>query len=138
INDSMGHEYGDILLLQVAKRLSSQLRKYDTVARFGGDEFVLMMPMIQENSEVAAVAKKIIREFATVFDLKEQEAFVTTSIGISLFPDDGQTTGELLQNADAAMYRAKDAGRNRYQFFTQTMNDELRRYQQIETQLRRA
>jgi len=132
----MGHEYGDILLQIVAKRLSSHLRDYDTVARFGGDEFVLLMPQIQDNVEVVAVAEKIIREFSSAFYLKEQEAYITTSIGVSLFPDDGTTVGELLQNADAAMYRAKDAGRDRYCFFAQTMNDELCRQQLITSELR--
>lgn len=136
INDTMGHEYGDILLKIVANRLSSHLRDYDTVARFGGDEFVLLMPQIHDNVEVVAIAEKIISEFSNAFYLKERESFITTSIGISVFPDDGTTVGELLKNADAAMYRAKDAGRNRYCFFTQTMNDELRRHQLIISELR--
>ena len=136
INDTMGHECGDLLLQEVAKRLLSRLRDYDTVARFGGDEFVLLMPQIQDNLEVASVADKIIREFSSAFNLKKQQAFVTASIGISLYPDDGTTGSELLQNADAAMYRAKDMGRDRYCFFTQTMNDELRRHQLISSELR--
>jgi len=136
INDTMGHEHGDILLQKVAKRLSAQLRDYDTVARFGGDEFVLLMPQIRDTTEIAAVADKIIREFSNVFHLNKQQAFVTASVGISLYPDDGTTVGELLQNADAAMYRAKDAGRDRYCFFTQIMNDELRRHQLITSELR--
>ncbi len=138
INDTMGHEHGDILLQMVAKRLSAHLRQYDIVARFGGDEFVLLMPQVQDNAGVVSVADKIRREFSTAFTIKKQEAFVTASIGISLFPDDGTTAGELLQHADAAMYRAKEAGRNRYCFFTQTMNDELRRNQFIASELRSA
>lgn len=138
INDTMGHEHGDILLQMVAKRLSAHLREYDIVARFGGDEFVLLMPQIRDNTDVVSVADKINREFSTAFSLNKQEAFVTASIGISLFPDDGTTVGELLQHADAAMYRAKDAGRNRYCFFTQKMNDELRRHQFIASELRLA
>ena len=136
INDTMGHAYGDILLQSVAKQLTDHLRDYDMVARFGGDEFVLLMPQIKDNTEVVAVVDKIIKEFSSVFYLDKEEAFITTSIGISMFPDDGKTVGELLQHADAAMYRAKDAGRGRYCFFTKTMNDELRRHQLITSELR--
>jgi len=136
INDTMGHAYGDILLQSVAKQLTAHLRDYDMVARFGGDEFVLLMPQIKDNTEVVAVVDKIIKEFSSVFYLDKEEAFITTSIGISMFPDDGKTVGELLQHADAAMYRAKDAGRGRYCFFTKTMNDELRRHQLITSELR--
>ena len=136
INDTMGHAYGDILLQSVAKQLTAHLRDYDMVARFGGDEFVLLMPQIKDNTEVVAVVDKIIKEFSSVFYLDKEEAFITTSIGISMFPDDGKTVGELLQHADAAMYRAKDAGRGRYCFFTQAMNDELRRHQLITSELR--
>ena len=98
----------------------------------------MLMPQIEDNTEVVTVVNKTIREFSSVFYFNKEEAFVTTSIGISLFPDDGTTVGELLQNADAAMYRAKDAGRDRYCFFTQAMNDELRRYQLITSELRLA
>jgi len=136
INDTMGHAYGDILLQSVAKQLTAHLRDYDMVARFGGDEFVLLMPQIKDNTEVVAVVDKIIKEFSSVFYLDKEEAFITTSIGISIFPDDGKTVGELLQHADAAMYRAKEAGRGRYCFFTQAMNDELRRHQLITSELR--
>ncbi|MGB5298441.1 MAG: EAL domain-containing protein, partial [Thiogranum sp.] len=136
INDTMGHAYGDILLQSVAKQLTAHLRDYDMVARFGGDEFVLLMPQIKDNTEVVAVVDKIIKEFSSVFYLDKEEAFITTSIGISMFPDDGKTVGELLQHADAAMYRAKDAGRGRYCFFTQAMNDELRRHQSSTSELR--
>lgn len=136
INDTMGHAYGDILLQSVAKQLTAHLRDYDMVARFGGDEFVLLMPQIKDNTEVVAVVDKIIKEFSSVFYLDKEEAFITTSIGISMFPDDGKTVGELLQHADAAMYRAKEAGRGRYCFFTKTMNDELRRHQLITSELR--
>lgn len=136
INDTMGHAYGDILLQSVAKQLTAHLRDYDMVARFGGDEFVLLMPQIKDNTEVVAVVDKIIKEFSSVFYLDKEEAFITTSIGISMFPDDGKTVSELLQHADAAMYRAKEAGRGRYCFFTKTMNDELRRHQLITSELR--
>ncbi len=138
INDTMGHEQGDILLKMVAKRLSTHLREYDTVARFGGDEFVLLMAKTRDTTDVASVADKINREFSSAFSLNKQDAFVTASIGISMFPDDGTTVGKLLQHADAAMYRAKDAGRNRYRFFTQKMNDVLRRHQLITSRLRLA
>ncbi len=136
INDTMGHDYGDILLQLVAKRLSCHLRDYDTVSRFGGDEFVLVMPQIHDNNEIVSVVDKIIREFSNVYNLKQQEAFISASIGISIFPDDGTTFGALLKNADAAMYRAKDAGRDRYCFFTQSMNHELRRHQMITSEIR--
>ena len=122
INDTMGHAYGDILLQSVAKQLTAHLRDYDMVARFGGDEFVLLMPQIKDNTEVVAVVDKIIKEFSSVFYLDKEEAFITTSIGISMFPDDGKTVGELLQHADAAMYRAKDSGRGRLFLFTHAIN----------------
>ncbi len=138
INDTMGHEQGDMLLKMVAKRLSTHLRKYDTVSRFGGDEFVLLMTKVRDTTDVASVADKINKEFCSAFRLKKQQAFVTASIGISVFPEDGHTAGELLQHADAAMYKAKDAGRNRYCFFTRNMNDELRRHHFIASQLRYA
>ncbi len=135
INDTLGHDQGDILLKMVAKRLSAHLRQYDTVARFGGDEFVLLMTKIRDSADVASVADKINGEFSNAFSLNKQEAFVTGSIGISVFPEDGKTVGELLQHADAAMYRAKEAGRNRYCFFTQRMNDVLRRHRFITSRL---
>jgi diguanylate cyclase (GGDEF)-like protein/PAS domain S-box-containing protein len=135
VNDSMGHACGDILLAKVSRRISSGLRKYDLLARFGGDEFILMMPQVEEGPEIALVADKILREFSKPFDINGRGLYITGSIGISLFPQDGRTAGELIKNADAAMYRAKESGRNRHQFFTQDMNDELRRHQHIANQL---
>ncbi|RDH86647.1 MAG: hypothetical protein DIZ78_07010 [endosymbiont of Escarpia spicata] len=117
VNDTMGHKAGDRLLQQVAMRLSSKLRKYDTLARFGGDEFILLMPRADKNAEVVAVAEKLAADFILPFELEGQEMFVTASIGISIFPEDGRDVDGLLKSADAAMYRAKENGRNGYSFF---------------------
>ncbi len=138
INDSMGHDAGDNILRQVAARFSAQLRPYDTLARFAGDEFVLLLPHVRDNGEAASVAEKLLKNLEPPFDINGQEAFVSGSIGISIFPHDGLIEGELLQHADTAMYRAKEAGRRRYCFFTRAMNEELRRHQQIADRLRSA
>lgn len=129
VNDTWGHEYGDLLLRQVAERLKVIIRRYDVLARFGGDEFILILSPLGDDREAATLAEKILHEFERRFDLNGHSASVGASIGISRFPDDGRSGGELLQNADIAMYRAKKQGCNRYQFFTQAMNEELRRGQ---------
>ncbi len=138
INDSFGHGFGDLLLKQVAKRMQTGLRQHDFLARFGGDEFVLLMPLIHNTSDVSVLAAKIIGMFTESFEVQGQEIYVTTSIGIGMYPDDGHKSGELLKHADAAMYRAKESGRNRYSFFTPAMNGEIRRQHHIDDRLRKA
>ena len=138
INDIYGHEAGDTLLEEVAARISDVTRNYDLLARFGGDEFVMIMNNVENRSDVIYVAEKIISSFKPVFTLPDAQVQVTTSIGISIYPEDGSDPSELLKNADLAMYRAKSEGRNCYQFFNAEMNLELQFSQWVETNLRDA
>ena len=138
INDMHGHEAGDKLLKEAATRVSDVTRNYDLLARFGGDEFVMIMSNVENRSDVIYVAEKIISSFEAPFELPNANVQVTTSIGISVFPEDGDDPSELLKNADLAMYRAKADGRNGYQFFNAEMNLELQYSQWIETNLREA
>ncbi len=138
INDVYGHETGDILLREVASRISRLIRKYDFLSRFGGDEFVMIMPLLEDQSEVFSVIRKIIDSFNQEFDLGKAKVDITPSIGISVFPDDGDTPTKLLKNSDLAMYRAKSEGRNGYHFFTSQMNQDLERSQWIEINLKKA
>jgi len=115
VNDTLGHSVGDQLLQVVSKRLASLLRKGDTVARMGGDEFMLLLPEIAGGEGAAEVAQKILEAFREPFILDDHEIHVTTSIGIALYPEDGEDGDTLMKNADIAMYRAKDGGRDSYQ-----------------------
>ncbi|PKN69934.1 MAG: hypothetical protein CVU54_07850 [Deltaproteobacteria bacterium HGW-Deltaproteobacteria-12] len=117
VNDTLGHEAGDLLLQETAKRLSAALRKGDTVARIGGDEFVLIFHDLKGAADVIPVAQKIVDSFGQPFPIGTRQLAVTTSIGIAVFPDDGIDEAILLKNADIAMYEAKQAGRARYQIF---------------------
>ncbi len=118
INDTLGHDAGDELLKQVANRLSASLRSSDTVARFGGDEFTIVLPEIDSRESVSRVATKITEAIARPYTLNGNEARVTTSIGISLYPADGQHANTLLKKADNAMYQAKHHGKNHHEFYT--------------------
>lgn len=138
INDSLGHDHGDILLRSVSERATARLREFEMLARFGGDEFVLVLPRVEDSREVEIVAEKVIDVFSRPFLLDDREVYVTSSIGIALYPEDGENKTNLLKNADMAMYRAKESGRNRFQFFTQSMNRELNRRQDLEIRLRQA
>ncbi|MBF0368103.1 MAG: EAL domain-containing protein [Magnetococcales bacterium] len=122
VNDTMGHEAGDRLLQEAAHRLSSCVRKSDTVSRLGGDEFTVILPELDRVEHVESLAAKMLYQLSLGFDVGCQEAFVSGSIGITVFPDDGTDMSELLKNADSAMYRAKDAGRNTFRFFTPEMH----------------
>ncbi|MET0072049.1 MAG: EAL domain-containing protein [Candidatus Thiodiazotropha sp.] len=118
INDSLGHTAGDELLRQLAERLSLAIRSDDTVARISGDEFVVLLEDIGNAEHAAVAVDKLMEVFNAPFGLAENEVYITASMGISLYPHNGEQATELLQNADAAMYRAKDEGRNTYQFYT--------------------
>ena len=138
VNDTFGHQVGDMLITTVASRLSSMLRKTDLVARVGGDEFVLLLQGSNLDFAPAVVATQILDAVAQPFLVGEQEHSVSASLGISVCPRDGSDPDLLIRNADAAMYQAKAAGRNSYQFYNQSMNSVARRRLMIESGLRRA
>ncbi len=121
INDTIGHEAGDLLLQIIAERLRSAVRSTDLVARLGGDEFVLVITDVKKTESLAAISQKILESIMKVIVIKGQEIYITTSIGISLYPYDGQNMQTLMKNADLALYRAKEHGRNNYQFYTMEM-----------------
>lgn len=137
INDTLGHPIGDQLLQAVAHRLKQCCRRdRDTVSRRGGDEFIILLPELDNSHEAVRVAKKIIDAFSEPFILPEHELFIGTCIGISLFPEDGSDGETLVKNADMAMYRAKEDGRNRYHLYNQTMDVQASRRLVMENSLR--
>ncbi len=138
INDTLGHSVGDELLREVATRLAATVRETDTVARLGGDEFVVVLPDISHVTDAAIVAGKIIGALATPITVNQQELHTSPSIGISIFPTDGSDADTILKNADTAMYHAKGAGRNNYQFFAEEMNRSAIERLGIENKLRQA
>lgn len=138
INDTLGHTVGDMLLKAVANRLRNCVRGGDTVSRLGGDEYILILPNVKEMHDVTTVAKKLIGLFSTPFLLMGHELYITASIGIALFPSDGDTVDALLKNADAAMYHAKEQGKNNYQFYSEEMNTRVFERMALETSLHRA
>ena len=137
VNDSLGHHVGDELLIQVAQRLKAALREQDTVCRVGGDEFVLLCPGT-DGAGAAHVANKLLESTAQRHLIEQHELAITFSIGIALYPTDGTTFEALSMSADIAMYRAKQAGRNAYRFFTAQMQAQSTRTLQLENGLRRA
>ncbi|WP_428610314.1 putative bifunctional diguanylate cyclase/phosphodiesterase [Sedimenticola sp.] len=138
INDSLGHVTGDRLLRKVTQRLLSITREDDTIARLGGDEFVILMEDIKDTTDVICLTQKILDKLNERFEINGQPIFVGCSIGISLYPQDGETPEALLKNADAAMYRTKDEGRNSYNFYTQEMTASAYDRITLEGSLRRA
>jgi diguanylate cyclase (GGDEF)-like protein len=138
INDSLGHPIGDKLLQSVATRLVASVRGADTVSRQGGDEFVVLLPDLQQPEDAAVMAGRILRDVAEPHLVDQQELHVTTSIGVSVFPDDGADAETLIKNADTAMYQAKENGRQSFQFFKPAMNARAVERQSIEESLRRA
>ncbi len=138
VNDSMGHHMGDELLCQVAQRLSNAVRKSDLVARFGGDEFLVLLEDLNQEADAARIARHLLALFEQPFRLHGREIFATTSIGIALYPRDGDDPEQTLTSADAAMYEAKQAGRNSYRFYTPALRQLSERHLTIETELRRA
>lgn len=123
VNDSLGHVMGDLLLQQVVSRLTSCCRDQDIIARWGGDEFTIALAHIQDHHTAAVVAQRILTALQPSFDLEGHPVCITSSIGIALYPEDGEDTGTLLQNADTALYQAKEQGRNSYQYYTQAIKD---------------
>ncbi|QCR32204.1 bifunctional diguanylate cyclase/phosphodiesterase [Lysinibacillus sp. SGAir0095] len=138
VNDTLGHEFGDFLLIEVANRLKKLLNSRDIVARYGGDEFVLTLTDIRHPREAARFAELIIQEIEKPIKLNNQEIFVSTSIGISIYPHDGNTTEELLNRSDKAMYFAKQSGRNGFSFYFDELNTDANRLILLDSEIRRA
>ncbi len=137
VNDSLGHAAGDKLLQIVASRLRTALRETDTVARMGGDEFTVLAPTANTVEDAIGVARKVRDAVKEVIAIEGRELFVTASIGIGLYPDDGADAGNLLRNADAAMYRAKAQGSDLFQLYTAEMNSHAIEQLALESALRR-
>jgi len=138
INDSLGHDVGDLLLRQVADRLLAQSREGDMVARMGGDEFVVLIENQEDLQDIAACAKRLVEQLSAPYDIGRNGCHVTLSIGISVFPSDGSDSQALLKAADVAMYRAKENGRNNYLYYSPSMNVHTAERLELESDLRHA
>ena len=138
INDSLGHPTGDKLLQSIAKRLVACVRSSDTVSRQGGDEFVVLLSEMEQSEDAAVTARRMLQAVAEAHSIDQHDLHVTTSIGVSVYPDDGLDAETLIKNADTAMYQAKENGRQSYQFFKPAMNVRAVERQSIEENLRRA
>lgn len=138
VNDTFNHPLGDRLLRQVAQRIRGVVRRSDVVARFGGDEFVIGLIEPRRIEDAALVAEKLLETIAQPFEIEEHTLHITTSVGISVFPDDAVAVDDLVRNADLAMYQAKDEGRERYCYFTEALNERVRYQRDMERQMRRA
>ena len=126
VNDTLGHNVGDLLLRETSRRLSGCVRDTDTVARLGGDEFTVIMPSVTDTRQVPVIAQRVLDSLSEAFVLDGHETFVSCSIGITIFPDAAADAVELLKNADSAMYRAKDQGKANYQFYTSDLNEQVK------------
>lgn len=138
INDSLGHPVGDRLLKQIGQRLIKNIREGDIVARFGGDEFAVLVDNVASRDLATTIAKNMLDALSPVFRIDDHDLYITASIGISIYPVDGDESSELLRKADIAMYRAKELGKNNYQFFASDMNQRAVERLSLENSLRRA
>jgi len=138
VNDTVGHAMGDQLLQRVAERLTSIIREGDTVARLGGDEFTVLQPEVSGVKDACEIAERILERFRMPWVLAGHEFHATASIGLAMYPQDGEDAETLLRNADTAMYRAKDQGRDNFQLFVSAMNVDVRRRVTLESELRHA
>jgi diguanylate cyclase (GGDEF)-like protein/PAS domain S-box-containing protein len=138
INDSLGHDVGDKLLIEVAQRLKLRSRKVDTVARLGGDEFAILVEDISAPYSAAKMADELLKVMSEIIQVDGYQLLITPSMGIALYPADGDSSGELLRKADTAMYHAKNQGRNNYQFYTEQLNEKIVRRMDLESELRLA
>ena len=138
INDSLGHDAGDMLLVEVTNRLKSSLRGEDTLARIGGDEFTILMQEVHSIRDITTLAYKILDDFKSSFVLKGHEIYISCSIGISVYPEDGTSAEDLLKNADNAMYRVKDKGRGAFAYYTKEMTEMAYERMTLESNIRKA
>ena len=138
INDSLGHDAGDVLLKTIATLMQNSVRETDTVARMSGDEFIVLLDGCKDISDIFIAIKKLVSSFQTPLTLGNESFKVTMSMGVSVYPNDGESASMLLKNADIAMYKAKMEGRNRYKFFDQEMNQETNEHLEIEKSLYKA
>jgi diguanylate cyclase (GGDEF)-like protein len=138
INDTLGHNAGDQLLVEISKRLEWTIRDTDTVARFGGDEFIIILQGNMEDNLRMGILNRLIEALEAPFTIDGNEVNTTCSAGVAVYPTDAKNADKLLSNADIAMYRAKELGKNNYQFFTQTMNEKVANRLRLETHLRKA
>jgi len=138
INDSLGHDTGDQVLINIADRLNANLREIDTIARLGGDEFTLIVSGFEDSQFINSVVQKLLNILQQPLHINGHELYATSSIGISIFPDNGETSEILLKNADAAMYKAKESGRNSFEFYTHDMTERAFEHVFMESNLRRA
>jgi diguanylate cyclase (GGDEF)-like protein/PAS domain S-box-containing protein len=137
INDSLGHNIGDLVLKYAANRLKSSIRESDLIARYGGDEFVIVLENISRE-EITLISKRMLAKFKNPFQVDEHELFISPSIGISFYPEDGSEIDNIIKNADVAMYVAKENGKNNYNFFTPELNNKILRKVELENGLRKA
>ncbi len=138
INDSLGHSVGDELLRRLSERVTGCVREGDTVARLGGDEFTVLVPGVGHEQDAAKIAQKILEVIRLPFFIDQRELFVTTSVGVAIYPTDGEDAEILIRNADTAMYRAKEQGRDNYQLYTPAMNSRALERLSLESRLRQA
>ena len=138
VNDTLGHSVGDMVLKEVSSRLQNSIRQVDTVARLGGDEFIIILSEIQQTQDIENVAQKVLQSFNEPLSILEHEIQTSTSIGIAVYPEAGEDINDLLRSADIALYRAKDKGRNQYQFYDLDMKNQLHAKISLEHDLRHA
>ena len=138
VNDALGHQAGDTLLVEAAQRIRESIREGDTVARLGGDEFTIVIEQPQNNSQIAVVAEHVLDALNNSYTIDNNEVFVSASMGITIFPRDGHDVETMLRNADSAMYLAKERGRNAYHFYTEELNRRAQERLHLENSLRMA
>jgi diguanylate cyclase (GGDEF)-like protein/PAS domain S-box-containing protein len=138
VNDSLGHDVGDILLQEISERLSSVIEREDVLCRYGGDEFLILKKSLKSKTELKILCDEILTQLENSFDLNGKEVFISASIGISIFPENGSDSASILKNADTAMYKAKEGGKNKYKFYKKEMSKGLIRNMLIENELRDA